>query len=99
MPQFHPVARVTDIAPGQGRPWVVAGREIAVFNLEGEFYAIENTCPHRGGSLGHGLLDGEEVICPWHQWRFNVKTGRMQLGGGVEAFRVRVEGQTLWVEV
>ena len=47
------------------------GQSIAIFNLGGTYYAIENTCPHRGGPLAEGMLAGEEVICPWHGSRFN----------------------------
>jgi nitrite reductase/ring-hydroxylating ferredoxin subunit len=52
----------------------VAGQSIAVFNIAGKYYAIANTCPHRGGPLADGMMAGEEVICPWHGARFNVKT-------------------------
>jgi nitrite reductase/ring-hydroxylating ferredoxin subunit len=50
--------------------------EVAVFNVGGEFYAIDNSCPHRGGPLGEGELEDCIVTCPWHEFRFDVRTGK-----------------------
>ncbi len=69
------VAKTDDLQPGQGMVADVAGREIAVFNIDGTFYALDNTCAHRGGPLGEGDLEGDVVTCPWHGWQFNVTTG------------------------
>ncbi|TMQ17826.1 MAG: non-heme iron oxygenase ferredoxin subunit [Candidatus Rokuibacteriota bacterium] len=69
------VAEVADLPDGQGRVVDVAGRTLAVFNVGGTFYAIDNTCPHRGGPLGEGDTEGPIVICPWHGWRWDVTTG------------------------
>ena len=78
------------------------GQTIAIFDLGGNYYAIENTCPHRGGPLAEGEMDGEEVICPWHGARFNIKTGAV-LGPpapqGVKSFPVRVTGDDVEVEI
>jgi len=71
------------------------GQSIAISNLGGTYYAIENTCPHRGGPLAEGMLAGEEVICPWHGSRFNVKTGSVltpPARQGVKSFPVQVTG-------
>jgi len=78
------------------------GQSIAIFNLGGRFYAIENTCPHRGGPLSEGMMTGEEVICPWHGSRFNVKTGAVltpPAPQGVKSFPVRVTGNDVEVEI
>jgi 3-phenylpropionate/trans-cinnamate dioxygenase ferredoxin component len=80
----------------------VAGQSIAVFNIAGKYYAIANTCPHRGGPLADGMMAGEEVICPWHGARFNVKTGVVTgppAQEGVKSFPVRVNGSDLEVEL
>jgi nitrite reductase/ring-hydroxylating ferredoxin subunit len=80
----------------------VAGLSIAVFNIAGRYYAIGNTCPHRGGPLAEGMMAGEEVICPWHGARFNVKTGAVMgppAPEGVRSFPVRVNGDDLEVEL
>lgn len=70
-----PVVRTGDIPAGTGRALVVDGHAIAVFNLSGSYFAIANECPHRGGALGAGQLDGAVVTCPLHAWQFDVRTG------------------------
>ena len=92
MPKKHVVAAVGEIPPG-GRKLVTAdGRAIVVFNLNGEFFALGNRCPHRGGSLCDGNLTGlvlsdepghynyirrgEIIRCPWHSWEFDIRTGK-----------------------
>lgn len=69
------VAGVGDVNPGEARVVEVAGRSVALFNVDGHYYAIDNACPHRGGPLGEGDLDGPIVACPWHAWRWDVRTG------------------------
>jgi len=71
MSEFVNVATVEEIPPGTGRTVEVQGVWIALFNVDGSFYALDNTCPHAGGPLGEGCLDGHIVECPWHGWRFN----------------------------
>ncbi len=78
------------------------GQSIAIFDLGGNYYAIENTCPHRGGPLAEGEMNGEEVICPWHGARFNIKTGAVlapPAPQGVKSFPVRVTGDDVEVEI
>ena len=75
MSDFVTVADAKEIGPGEGRVVEVNGDEVALFNLNGTFYAIDNMCVHQGGPLGEGMLEGENVICPWHSWKYNVKTG------------------------
>ena len=90
---FVPVGAVADIAPGTAKTVAVEGREIAVFNVGGAFYAVDNFCPHQGGSLAEGWLDGTTVTCPWHAWCFNLTDGKMTLGSfaRVDPYDVRVE--------
>ena len=73
------VARVSEIPPGTGKEVVVGDRLLAVYQVDGEFYAIDGICPHAGGPLGKGELQGCIVTCPWHGWQFDVTTGRHQL--------------------
>ena len=78
------------------------GQSIAIFTLGGTYYAIENTCPHRGGPLAEGMMAGEEVICPWHGSRFNIKTGAVvtpPAQRGVKSFPVRVTGDDVEIEI
>ncbi len=99
--EFLKVARVQDLEPGKGAVVVVKGTRIALFNCAGVFYAIKNTCPHMGGDLGEGYLEGDVVTCPWHGWRFSVKTGKNPEADvvGVRTFEVRVEGDDVYVGV
>ena len=69
------VARLDQIPIGAGACFTVAGNDVALFNVDGIIYAIADTCPHAGGSLGMGKLDGRIVTCPVHGMRFDVTTG------------------------
>lgn len=69
------VAKVQDVAEGQGLLVEAAGRQLALFRVDGRYYAIDNACPHRGGPLADGDLEGTVVMCPWHAWRWDVTTG------------------------
>ena len=95
-------ASVGEIPPGTGKCVTVNGKEIALFNLDGKFHAIDNTCLHRGGPLGEGEVDGATVTCPWHGWQYDIPTGK-NVGddseGGVETYEVKVEGDAVLVAV
>lgn len=99
MSEFVTVAKVDEIPPGSGRIVDVLGIWIALFNVNGTFYAIDNSCPHSGGPLGEGHLDGDIVECPRHGWRFNVRTGeRPEVPHFIVACcPVRVEGDSIQV--
>lgn len=96
---FVPVAKLTDVAPGTGKTVMVGNREVALFNVDGTFYAIDNTCPHQGGPLSEGWIEGATVTCPWHSWCFKMSDGKMTLGdyASVDAFDVRIEGDAVFV--
>ena len=102
MAKMVKVALTTELLPGSGKVIQAEGRSLALFNVEGAFYAIDNTCTHRGGPLGEGQLEGDTVTCPWHGADFNVKTGAV-LGppakAGVRSYKVTVEGTDVLVEV
>ena len=93
MSKFISVATVESLPPGQGRTVEVKGRRFAVYNLEGQFYAIDDTCPHRGGPLGAGILENGRVFCPLHGWSFDLKTGacRSNPEMPVNSYPMRVE--------
>jgi len=96
------VCEVAD-APQTGRAMETAvdGVGLCVANVGGELSALENRCPHRGGPLGQGWVEGEAVVCPWHSWTFNVKTGLAEfpVHERVAVFPVRVEGGDVLVEI
>lgn len=99
MDGFELVARIDEIPPGQSKVVQVNAKPIAIFNVEGTFYAIHNTCPHEGGALGEGCLKGFVVSCPWHDLAFDVRNGQGADRGGycVGSYEVRVEGQEVFV--
>ena len=92
MPGFVRVAAVDEVPPGSGKVVQAGGRLLALFNVDGEFYALDNTCLHRGGPVGEGDLEGAVVTCPWHGFQYDVTTGRNVFDPevGLEAFAVRV---------
>ena len=98
---WHRATSVDQIPVGEGRECVAGDRLIAVFNLNGEFYALDGVCPHQGGPLGKGCLRGPVVTCPWHGWQFDVRSGKTPLGSRVKqaVFEVKVEGQDVLVAV
>ena len=97
---FVKVASVNDIKPGQGKSVNVDGVEIALFNIDGKFYAIDNVCKHRGGPLGEGELDGNIVTCPLHGWQYDVTNGNcVTMPAHVQKFEVKVEGNDVLVNV
>jgi nitrite reductase (NADH) small subunit len=102
MPEFRRVGRVSEVPEGGGREFQAGGKKVAVFNVKGVIHAITGVCPHRGGPLAEGALDGCAVTCPWHAWTFDVTTGGRcgfpEGMGGIATYRVRVEGDELWVE-
>ncbi|MDP3843740.1 MAG: non-heme iron oxygenase ferredoxin subunit [Oxalobacteraceae bacterium] len=77
MSNWSDVARVSEFAAGTWRSIDLDGTQVAVFNLEGAYYAIEDVCTHDGGILTGGTLEGEEIVCPRHGARFSVKTGKV----------------------
>jgi len=95
------VAAVGDVTAGQGAVVQAEGKSLALFNVDGAWYAIDNTCPHRGGPLGEGDLDGRVVTCPWHAWRWDVTTGANVNNPVVRVacFPVAVENGAVYVEV
>ena len=94
MSKFITAARVSDLRPGEGKLVVVRDKPMALFNVNGEFCALNYICPHMGGPLGEGQLDGTVVSCPWHGWTFDVRTGLADHPGGhsVSAYEVVVDG-------
>jgi nitrite reductase/ring-hydroxylating ferredoxin subunit len=101
MAEFVKVASVSELTPGSAKAIEVKGKMIALFNVEGTIYAIDNTCLHQGGPLGEGELMGEVVICPWHQWEYNVRTGEKVGNSFVKlaTYPVQVEGSDIKVAV
>lgn len=96
---FVKVGRKVDVAAGCATVVEVNGKPVALFNDEGSYYAIENTCKHRGGPLGEGDLSGSVVSCPWHGWEWDVTSGKCLTNtqAQVARFEVKIEGDDLLV--
>ena len=95
------VARASDVPAGEGRVVDVGGKTLALFNVGGAYYALDNGCPHRGGPLGDGDLDRTVVICPWHGWRWDVTTGANANNPAVKVgcFPVTVDADEVFVDL
>lgn len=99
------VCKVSELTPGQSKCVQTDGKEIVVFNVNGKYYAIDNTCLHAGGPLNEGFLDIEncKVTCSWHGWGFDLATGKCVTHPKQDVFTgtylVKVEGDEIFVEV
>lgn len=99
---FVKVADTSDIPERYGKLLEVDGRMLAVFNAGGgQFYATSALCPHEDGPLADGWLEGEAVVCPWHGFDFDVRSGRCLVDPGltISVYRVRVSGTAIEVEL
>jgi nitrite reductase/ring-hydroxylating ferredoxin subunit len=103
MSEFIKVANISDVPVGQAVIVEVSGRSIALFNVNGQFYALDNVCAHRGGPLGEGFVDRNNmtVQCPWHGWIYSLATGASPIDSmaRVEKFDVIVEGDEVRVSL
>ncbi|MBZ5539438.1 MAG: Rieske 2Fe-2S domain-containing protein [Acidobacteriia bacterium] len=95
------VAKVAEIPAGTIREFQVEGKAIALANVGGKFHAINNSCLHRGGPLGGGVLEGQVVTCPWHGWQFDVTSGKVMQNPavGVDCYSLEVHGEDIFVNV
>ncbi len=101
MSDWIPIARVSECPPGTALERVAGDRIVALYNVEGKFYALDGVCPHQGGPLGKGNLSAGVVTCPWHGWQFDVTSGCHQLNPRIvqPRFAVRVEGEAILVNL
>ena len=95
------IAGVQELSPGRCLVVMAEDQEIAVCQVGDAYHAIENSCPHQGGSLGEGPLEGTVLTCPWHGWPFDVTTGEMPGHGGIRVRRysVVVQGDDIMVDL
>ena len=94
MATFITVARTDELAPGQGKLVEVNQKRIALFNVGGRYFALDDRCPHRGAPLSEGEIEGAAVVCPWHGASFDLATGnlaRPPAAVGVVTYAVRVD--------
>lgn len=95
------IAAVSEVPPGSSRELVANDRIVALYNVDGTFHALDGVCPHAGGPLGQGQLEGHVVTCPWHGWQFDVTSGQHCLSAGIvhPSFPVTVEADEIFVEL
>jgi len=86
---------------GEMREFTVEGRSVCLANEGGRFAALDNICPHRGGPLAEGMLEAGKVLCPWHAWAFDLRTGRADHDPGerVAVYPLTIEGDTVLAEI
>jgi nitrite reductase/ring-hydroxylating ferredoxin subunit len=101
MDGFLEIAAVGDLPIGKAKACVVADRTIALYHTADGFFATDNTCPHRGGPLAEGDLMGNEIVCPWHLWGFDVASGVCTGNPDVRiaAHEVRIAGDRVMVRL
>ena len=110
MPAYVRACNVNEVPPGTVKRVAVASKQIAVFNLNGRFYAAEDICPHEGAPLSSGFFEGENIICPWHGATFHLLTGKTleppagekmapPVDKGLTCYAVRVEGADLEIAI
>jgi nitrite reductase/ring-hydroxylating ferredoxin subunit len=99
--EYIDVAGVNDLPAGRARVYKVNGRSIALYHTARGFFASDNQCPHRGGPLGEGDIIGNEIVCPWHLWGFDVVTGECTGDGSIciVTHEVKVEGDRILVKL
>jgi len=89
-----------EVPPGTIREFQLNGKTVALANVAGKFFCVDNTCLHRGGPLGQGVLEGQTVTCPWHGWQYDVTTGKVTANPsvGVSCYTVEVRGEDIYVD-
>ena len=97
--EFHTVARADEIPPGTIRTVHVGDEAVAVANVGGELYAVQNACIHLQGPLGEGWLEEGKLTCPWHGWQYDVRTGQNVFDRAIRlrTYEVRVENGEIQV--
>jgi nitrite reductase/ring-hydroxylating ferredoxin subunit len=101
MAEFVKVASLSDLPAGTAKTVEAGGTSIALYNVDGQIHATSNTCPHRGGSLGEGVLGGVVISCPWHAFEYEVTSGRCLTNPSLQipCYPVKLEGQDILVQV
>jgi nitrite reductase (NADH) small subunit len=101
MARFVKMATLLELPVGQAREVEFEGRVYALFNIDGQISVIDGICPHQGGPLAEGCLEGTTVTCPWHGWQFDVRTGNSPLGPKLKqaVFEVKIDGGDILVAV
>ena len=97
------IANISDLKPGEGKTVSANGKELALFNVDGKFFCIDNECAHQGGPIGEGFLENHIVSCPWHGAQYDLKTGKVLTqfppSHDLQVYNVEVRGQEIFVDI
>ena len=95
------IADTKDCPIGSTREFVVDGQIFAVFNVDGDFHVLDGVCPHQGGPLGKGELNGSVITCPWHGWSFDVESGKCKISEMIEQpkFEIHVVDDKIYAKI
>jgi nitrite reductase (NADH) small subunit len=100
MANFTKIAAESDLpAINEAKEFACGGRTICVANVSGEISAMDNICLHRGGPLGQGVIEDGKVICPWHGWGWDAKTGEAGPGVKVAVYPLKIEDGDVLIEI
>ncbi len=94
------VASVSELPEeGEAREFAVGDKVFCIAKIHGEYRALDNMCPHRGGALGQGVVDGPLIVCPWHGWQIHTETGRTMQDRelGVKVYEVKIEADEVLI--
>jgi nitrite reductase (NADH) small subunit len=100
MPEFLKIATVQQL-PGEdgAAEFNIADKIVCVANVRGEYFALDNVCPHRGGPLGQGTVEGTKIVCPWHGWQIEARTGEANGQPAVAIYELRIEDGDMLVRM
>ena len=98
---FVKAATVAALPPGSMAEAEIGGELYVVCNVEGKLHAMDGRCPHAGGPLAQGGLHGHTVVCPWHSWEFDCRTGHTDFNSrfNLKVFDVKVEGEDVLINI
>lgn len=99
---FHTVAKVGDVDDGEGKQVLIGKKEVAIFNVEGEFFATDDICSHAYASMADGYIEGDQVECPLHGACFSIKTGKALTAPATEdlkTYELKIEGDDILVGI
>lgn len=99
MGEFTRIGSTSELPPeGEAREFNCGGQTICVAKANGNLAAIDNVCPHRGGPLGQGVVEGDKVVCPWHGWEFDLSSGALGHAPAhkLPTYELKIEGQEVF---
>jgi nitrite reductase (NADH) small subunit len=98
---FLRVSNKAEVPAGTIREFALDGKVVAIANVAGKLFAINNVCLHRGGPLGEGELNGQVVTCPWHGWQYDVTNGKLTTNPavGVQTYALEIRGDDIFVDI